>query len=182
MISISVKLSILFMYYFPDFVELSLFSYSFLSFLKTTILISWSDWLQNSVSLCFVTEGLLLNFDDIFPWFVMLLGVLSCCFCIWSNRHFCTSLLVIFRWEIFFTGLVCMWDFLQPCMNMPASYFLLPVVAYFLSLYVFSGLTTFHIAYREPLFCIAECGTVAQVCVFSLAYRCWPDFLSIFSV
>lgn len=87
------------------------------------------------LSLCLVTGELLLTFgDDMFPRLFMLLGVLICCFCIWSIRYLLTSLLAVFEWEIFFIRFAYYLRFLQPVSSTPAPYFLLFLVADFLSL------------------------------------------------
>ena len=93
------------MYCFPDFVELSLFSCSSLSFLKAAVLNSFLGKSQISVSLGSVVEGLWWSLGNfLFPWFFIFLVVLHCCFAIWSDSHLHQSLLAAFRWEILFIG------------------------------------------------------------------------------
>ena len=71
-----------FWFHWPIF----LFSYSWLSFLKTPILNSLLGKLWIAVPL--ITGRLLWTFRDVmFPCFFMLQGVLPCFFCIWNCFH-----------------------------------------------------------------------------------------------
>lgn len=76
------------------------------------------------LSLSSVTRGLLRSFCDVtFHWFLMFLGVLHCCFLIWSS-HLLQTLLVAFRSEILFIVPAYNRGFLRHCRNTCAPYFL----------------------------------------------------------
>ena len=120
------------------------------------------------LSLSSVTRGLLRSFCDVtFHWFLMFLGVLHCCFLIWSS-HLLQTLLVAFRSEILFIGPAYNWGFLCPCSNTCAPYFLAPCERNLKLLCLLSTLQLTRLA-AGNLFCFSSDNTIAQVCDFSLA-------------
>ena len=63
------------------------------------------------------------------------------------------------------------------CMGIPTALFLLPLVAEFLSFYVFSG---YHSDWPQEISYFPEDGAIAPVCGCSLAHQSWCIFLRVF--
>lgn len=74
----------------------------------------------------------------------MFLVVWHFCFCVLNSWHFHKSLLVTFRMGHAVYWCYYVWGFLCLCIGIPATFFLLPLVAEFLSFYIFS------VSYHSP--------------------------------
>ena len=103
-----------------SWIHLSVFSCSSLSFLKTATLNFLSGKVQSSMSLVWLLEDyccLWWFYGIMFPWFLMCLEVLCCCFCICSRSHLLQSLLTVLGREIPSVGLLGFWGFLSPSVD-----------------------------------------------------------------
>ena len=117
--------------------------------------------------------------DDIFPWFYLFLGVLLAVFTfeVAEATYLLKSLLVLFSWEIFFSTPAYIWDFLQLYIDTLAPHFLLPLMAKFLSLCIFSASSTSPAYLLENSVLFSRRWCYISNCGFSFAQTCWPDFL-----
>lgn len=119
MISLFVKLLILFVYYYPDFIELPFWFFLYLV-----------DFPQNSTFVYWVTHTILCLLvqlvEDYWGFFLMSCFLVSsyslefcvAVFCTWGNSHVFQSLVIAFGWEVFFVGSTYIWGFLWPWIHL----------------------------------------------------------------